>query len=129
MAAFGSADGVRSPKQVWCFSAADERRATDALIAQYRARADVEVFSVDFPEVNEAALQSASWRKTAEDCTRIALAMYLKHQQEAAYKREEQEELPTAIPLRRAAWAPRQRPRVKDMKEKGRNRSCPTQTL
>lgn len=91
MAASGSADGVCSPKQVWCFSAADARRATDALAAQYRAEGDVEVFSVDFPEVGETALRSASWRKTAEDCTRMALAMYLKHQQAAPELSEEWE--------------------------------------
>jgi hypothetical protein len=89
MAASGSADGVRSPKQIWCFSAADARRATDALLAQYRAEDAVEVFSVDFPEVSETALRSESWRKTAEDCTRIALAMYLKHQQAPPAPREE----------------------------------------
>lgn len=81
MAATGSAEGVRSPKQMWCFSAADADRATAALVAQYGAEDAVEVFSVDFPEVDEAMLRSASWRKTAEDCTRIALAMYLRHQQ------------------------------------------------
>ena len=102
MAAFGNAENVRSPKQVWCFSADDERRATADLIAQYAARTEVEVFSVDFPEVNAAALRSASWRKTAEDCTRIALAMYLKHQQAALEQGVEQEAIP-ALPLRRAA--------------------------
>lgn len=92
MAASGGADGVRSPKQVWCFSAADADRATAALTAHYRAEDAVEVFSVDFPEVDEAALRSDSWRKTAEDCTRIALAMYLKHQQAAPPPRQEWEE-------------------------------------
>lgn len=91
MAASGSTETVRSPKQVWCFSADDARRAVAALVAQYRAEGDVEVFSVDFPEVDEAALRSASWRKTAEDCTRIALAMYLKHQQAAPELSEEWE--------------------------------------
>ena len=102
MAASGSAELVRSPKQIWCFSAADARRATAALIEQYQAEAAVEVFSVDFPEVSEAALRNAAWHKTAEDCTRIALAMYLKHQQGESGLRERQEETP-AHPLRRAA--------------------------
>ncbi len=96
MAASGSAAGVRSPKQVWCFSAADARRATAALVTEYRDDEGVEVFSVDFPEVDETALRSASWRKTAEDCTRIALAMYLKHQEAPA---NEGEEGPCAVPL------------------------------
>ena len=100
MAATGDADGVRSPKQVWCFSAADASRATAALAAQYQEEDSVEVFSVDFPEVGEAALRSASWRKTAEDCTRIALAMYLKHKQAATEHAEEQE---APHPIRRAA--------------------------
>lgn len=107
MAAFGNAEDVRSPKQVWCFSADDERRATADLIAQYRARTEVEVFSVDFPEVNASALRSASWRKTAEDCTRIALAMYLKHQQaaleQAAIEQRVEQEAVPAPPLCRAA--------------------------
>ncbi len=103
MAASGSADGVRSPKQVWCFSASDARRATAALVAQYEAQDAVDVFSVDFPEVGESALRSASWRKTAEDCTRMALAMYLKHRQPAPDSREEWQGPRGAIPLRRAA--------------------------
>ncbi len=103
MAASGSADGVRSPKQVWCFSAADARRATEALAAQYGAEGEVEVFSVDFPEVDEAALRSASWRKTAEDCTQMALAMYLKHRQAAPEPHEEREETRAESSLRRAA--------------------------
>ena len=102
MAATGDADGVRSPKQVWCFSEGDARRAIDALAAQYQEEDIVEVFSVDFPEVGEVVLQSASWRKTAEDCTRIALAMYLKHKQTAAEHAEEQK-APDAILLRQAA--------------------------
>jgi len=81
MAAHGSADGVRSPKHAWCFSAADARRTTAALAAEYQADDAVEVFSVAFPEVEESALRDAAWRKTAEDCTRMALAMYLKHKQ------------------------------------------------
>ena len=103
MAASGSVDGVRSPKQVWCFSAADARRATAALVAQYEAEDAMEVFSVDFPEVDEAALRSDSWRKTAQDCTRMALAMYLKHQQAPPAPREEQDTPRAAILLRRAA--------------------------
>ncbi len=103
MVAAGSRDGVHSPKQVWCFSEADARRATAALVAQYQSEDAVEVFSVDFPEVGEAALRRASWRKTAEDCTRMALAMYLEHKQGVDELGEEQEAIPTAIPLRRAA--------------------------
>ena len=102
MAASGSAEGVRSPKQVWCFSAADARREAAALVAQYQKESAVEVFSVDFPEVGEVALRSASWHKTAEDCTRMALAMYLKNQQ-AREPGEERERLRPAVPLRRAA--------------------------
>ncbi len=101
MAASGSADGVRSPKHVWCFSVADARRATTALVEQYQTQEAVEVFSVDFPEVNEAALRSASWHKTAEDCARIALAMYLKHQQGTLEQRLV--EAAPAGPLLRAA--------------------------
>lgn len=102
MAASGSADGVRSPKQVWCFSAADARRATAALVAQYQAESAVDVFSVDFPEVGDAALRSLAWQKTAEDCTRMALAMYLKHQQ-APDPREEWDGQRGAGTLRHAA--------------------------
>lgn len=108
MAAHGSADGVRSPKHTWCFSAADARRATDSLTAEYQAEDAVEVFSVDFPEVEASALRDAAWRKTAEDCTRMALAMYLKHKQAPEHK-----QAPTGggawegghddVPLRRAA--------------------------
>lgn len=103
MAASGSAAVVRSPKQVWCFSAADARRASASLATQYEAEDAVDVFSVDFPEVGEAALQSASWHKTAEDCTRIALAMYLKYQQGDPEPYGTQEAMPASVPLRRAA--------------------------
>ena len=103
MAASGNAETVRSPKQVWCFSEADARRATTALFAQYAAEDGVEVFSVDFPEVSAAALRNPAWRKTAEDCTRMALAMYLKHQQTESGPREEWARPHAAIPLRRAA--------------------------
>ncbi len=102
MAASGSAAAVRSPRQVWCFSAADARRASAALVAEYESEDAVDVFSVDFPEVGEDALQSASWHKTAEDCTRMALAMYLKYQQGDPEPFERQE-APPAVPLRRAA--------------------------
>ena len=103
MAASGSAEVVRSPKQIWCFSAADARRATTELVAQYGAEDEIEVFSVDFPEVSAAALRNRTWRKTAEDCTRMALAMYLKHQQTALEPREEWQGSHTVGPLRRAA--------------------------
>lgn len=103
MAASGGADGVRSPKQVWCFSAADARRAAEALVAQYSDKDHVEVFSVDFPEVEQTALRSPAWQKTAEDCTRIALAMYLEFQQASAGVREERKQPPAAIRLKRAA--------------------------
>ena len=49
--AHGSADGVRSPKHPWCFSAADARWATASLTAECQAEDAVEVFSVEFPEV------------------------------------------------------------------------------
>ena len=68
MAASGSAETVRSPKQVWCFSEADARRAANALAAQYESQDAVDVFSVDFPEVNEAALAE---RIVAEDGGRL----------------------------------------------------------
>ena len=103
MAASGSAAVVRSPKQVWCFSAADARRASAALVAEFEAEEAVDVFSVDFPEVTEVALRSAAWHKTAEDCTRIALAMYLKYQQGDPEPFERQEAIPAPVPLRRAA--------------------------
>lgn len=86
MAAHGNADGVRSPKHAWCFTAADARRVTASLTAEYQAEDAVEVFSVEFPEVAGSALRDAAWRKTAEDCTRMALAMYLKHKQAPEHK-------------------------------------------
>ena len=108
MAAHGSADGVRSPKHAWCFSPADARRTTAALTAEYQADEAVEVFSVDFPEVEECALRDSAWRKTAEDCTRMALAMYLKHKQTLEHKQAPRGGAAWGgvrddVPLRRAA--------------------------
>jgi len=108
MAASGNSGGVRSPKHVWCFSEADARQATDVLTAEYRAQDAMEVFSMDFPDVDGAALRDAAWRKTAEDCTRIALAMYLKHKQAPERRQtpgpaEEREKPRASVPLQRAA--------------------------
>ena len=108
MAAHGSADGVRSPKHTWCFSAADARRVTDSLTAEYQADNAVEVFSVDFPEVEGSTLRDVAWRKTAEDCTRMALAMYLKHKQAPEDRQDPKDARAWAdwsddVPLRRAA--------------------------
>lgn len=80
MAASGTEETVSSPRHVWCFSDADARRALSALEAQY-PQDDMDVFSVDFPELGRTAQGSVGWRKTAEDCTEMALAMYLKSKQ------------------------------------------------
>ena len=82
MAASGTEETVCSPRHVWCFSEADARRAAAALAAQF-PEDDMDIFSVDFPELG-AAQKSAAWQKSAQGCVELTLALYLKSLQPVA---------------------------------------------
>ena len=81
MAAFGSGEAVYSPRQVWCLSKPDAGWVAERLLGEYAGNGAVDVIAVDFPEVGANAVRHPAWRRTADECLRLTLAMYCKSKQ------------------------------------------------